>query len=604
MNIKSIVSTLSVTCLTLLLLVLMPMLAAPPTADQAKIEQITSEPKQTQQGDLPDLAVESFIIIPTNPHTFEPATIRVVARNVGPLSVPGRRLYLYIDPPQQPPTRETTPTHRLIVMAIPWPSGDAVSAEYAEFTFDSPGCGHVVYAWVDPLEAIEESDEMNNLHSIPVCVENEPIDPDAYEQDNVCNENNLQQIETNGIAQVRNFNPVGDVDWVRYYVTQGKEYTVTAAGTGEQASPSFEVANSCDLTGGFGGTTSSLTYIARSTGWHYMRLKNHPDQYDPILSTYELTVHESVSGIPPLLESVSPTSSLQNMTETITMLGSSFGFPPTAYLCRYENGQCSQADQCNQLLNTSWLSEQHLLGTVPSGLNIGRYCVRVTNPNGQSHTLANAFNIKAEHELNLPFLLMQPTPTATPVPEPTATLTPVITNGDFESRTLNGWQTGGQLPTSVEQGEPPNTTYAALLGSPKFGVGDRDALPAGPAYIEQQLTVPTSKNPKLTFSYHLISYDVLIGAITGQVWDTLDVTIHINGVKQKPFFRTGNPDGMPSNEIAYNSGWQQAEMDLTAHRGKTITLRFAVWNREYDSSPDGLDLFNTWAYVDKIQIVR
>ena len=99
----------------------------------------------------------------------------------------------------------------------------------------------------------------------------------------------------------------------------------------------------------------------------------------------------------------------------------------------------------------------------------------------------------------------------------------------------------------------------------------------------------------MRFCYRVISYDVILGGATGRLWDSLDVTVD-DQVK----FRTGNTDPYGQGQ-RYDSLWQEASVSLAEYRGRTVRIRFAVWNREYDGN--GLDYYNTWAYVDNVSLV-
>ena len=46
-----------------------------------------------------------------------------------------------------------------------------MTVEYGDFSFPAAGCGHTIYAWVDPLDRIAEVDEVNNLARRDICVE-------------------------------------------------------------------------------------------------------------------------------------------------------------------------------------------------------------------------------------------------------------------------------------------------------------------------------------------------------------------------------------------------------------------------------------------------
>lgn len=628
MKLLRILSTLLLAGLFLMLMLVIAIQAdssqaTPPTAALL----IKSLMAEEESGPMPDLIVESFTLVPANPYTDQPAEMTARVRNIGTADAPGIRLYLYINPEVQPPTSVTTPTVPLIY-GIPVSPGESITLEYANFTFTEPGCQNILYAWVDPLERIDESDEANNLREIPVCVENEVLKvADQYENDNTCDENQTTGIATDGTVQVHNFivppdSEEVDVDWVRFDAMQGRRYTIIAAGTGEDAWPILSLGDSCDLEGSF-GTTSRLSFVARSDGWHYVKVENNNlDGTSVERSYYEFSVREELEGQEPNITAISPPSGVAELETDIVITGTDFIFPPEAEICPYEVGSCSPSYECAQLLNTSWVSYQQLLAIVPPALQPGDYCITVTNPEGQTDVLTNTFTIQPSKNstptptatpgpIHLPLVLRQepppptevltPTPTNTPsaTNTPTATPIPPITNGDFESNNFEGWSSAGQLDQTVTSEDSYTGNFSALLGNPQLGNGAEGNIPAGNAYIEQQVQVPSDGTPQLSFWYNLTSYDVLRGEGSGKLWDSFDVTINGNS---DPVFQAGNPAKvLEANYPRYESYWLQHTIDLSAYAGQTITIRFAAWNREYDGT--GQDYANTWVYVDDVMVI-
>jgi len=138
--------------------------------------------------------------------------------------------------------------------------------------------------------------------------------------------------------------------------------------------------------------------------------------------------------------------------------------------------------------------------------------------------------------------------------------------------------------------------YTALLGQPELGSGTDGNIPAGSAWIQQHIHVPDTPQPRLTFHYRVVSYDASLGS-QGQLWDTLDVLIG-----EELVFRDDRGEGRPpgSQGGRHDTRWQRGDVDLSRWRGQEVVLRFAVWNREYDSN--GMDYYNTWAYLDEVQV--
>ncbi|MCL4830797.1 MAG: IPT/TIG domain-containing protein [Caldilineaceae bacterium] len=388
--------------ITLLLVVVSLLLAAFFRTLEVTADEPISTIDQPAAPTTVDLAVESLVLSPPNPHTTVPATMTVIVRNVGTESVAGRRVYLYIDPVDRPPTKDTPATKEFVVGVV-WPAGDSMTVEYAEFTFTTSGCNHVVYAVVDPLELIAESDETNNRAQVDVCVEPEVpgAGSDTYEPDNECA--TASAIAVDGIPQRHNFSPkgnMGDVDWVKFQVTKDVTYTVTAAGIGAQAWPTISLADSCGgpPPGAF-GTTSRLEIIAPSTGTYYLQIENStpngdPLDYDPFESSYLLKVQSEggIAGPLPAVATINPSRGFNDRNTNMTLTGANFSFPVMVEFCPYQTGICKPTD-CVQLLDASWINSQQLIAIVQANLKPGDYCASVTNDGGRRGFLPRAFTI-------------------------------------------------------------------------------------------------------------------------------------------------------------------------------------------------------------------
>ena len=362
-----------------------------------------------------DLAVTAIQLSPPNPHTTQPVSVTISVQNVGTESAPGRRVYLYIDPVDRPPTA-TTPVTKEFVAALPWPAGDSMTLGYDEFTFTQSGCNHVIYAWVDPLNRLAESDESNNLQQIDVCAEYEVpgSGADAYEADNECHA--AQEIAVDDSGQLRNFAPRGDVDWAKFQVTAGSIYTVTATGLGAEAMPALELTAQCpDSKPPVFGTTTRITFLAPTSGWYYVKAHNDLADGDPFEASYRLQIAQAtINNSQPTIAGIAPVQAANSQETAVVISGNDFRFPNQAELCTYEANACS--NRCQQLRDTRWLNTQQLQAYVPVALDTGPYCVVVTNDDGQRALLPQSFTVL-------------PAPAA-PTPTPTATPNP---NQDFDA---------------------------------------------------------------------------------------------------------------------------------------------------------------------------
>jgi hypothetical protein len=375
---------------------------SPSVALQADSFDLTAAPLQPLE-DLPDLVLDTFTMEPERPQVDQPVTITTQIRNAGTGDAPGWRVNLYVDPPDHPPT-STTPYSKTTLYGITFPPGGTGTVTLSGYTFTEPGCHHVVYAWADPREGIEESDETNNMRVIHLCVD--PATPDvpgedSYEPDDDC-VSEAKTISTDGTPQVRSFVPLTDTDYVKFNVAAAGAYTITAAGTGQDAKPNLELSDSCDFAPPF-GTTTRLAFTAPDAGTYYLKLTNNASNPDPNETTYQLTVQSDAqvtTGDPPIPLGITPISGTNDVNTNVVITGTQFVFPTMAELCRYQGGACTAA--CSQLLNTSWVGPQKLYATVPAidvgadppmPLELGAYCLQLTNPGGKSGALADAFTV-------------------------------------------------------------------------------------------------------------------------------------------------------------------------------------------------------------------
>jgi len=355
------------------------------------------------QTNLPDVAMEALLISNSFPKVGEPVTFTMQIKNVGTQSVIGRRAYLYINPAVQPPTVNISATKELIVAGITWPAGDAMVGEWGNYTFTAPG-DYVVYAWVDPLERIEERNEQNNFKMIQVHVApNGNAPTDAYEPDNDCKE--AKAIPTNGTIQTHRFisdNPK-DNDWVKFQVVKGEVYTMTAQGLGSQADPRFSMWASCDTPPKNFGSTHLLSYTSVKDGFVYLQLEHNLPRYEANQTAYNLTVEgkTATGGNPPKISLIQPNSTFNHTDTLIKVVGSDFNVKSVIELCPFEANQCSRS--CVQMqwqqapaTGDNVNGDKLLHFMIPLDLRPNSYCLAVINPNNQQRgVLAQGLTINA-----------------------------------------------------------------------------------------------------------------------------------------------------------------------------------------------------------------
>lgn len=217
-----------------------------------------------------DLAIQSLTLDPAAPAPGQPTTVTVVIKNMGTTAVvDGFYTYLYIDPPQQPPI-VTTPDTNYVVWFLGLNPGATFTWSYTDYVFDSAGCNHAVYAWVDRDNEVVEDNEANNLSSVSVCVGGEATD--IYEPDNTCAL--ATALATNGSAQDHNFAPAGDLDWYQFTGIGGVEYVIKAGNVGANAEASLSFFPRCTTPPSFGGGLEIRVTLPAS-GTYYIKAVNH-----------------------------------------------------------------------------------------------------------------------------------------------------------------------------------------------------------------------------------------------------------------------------------------------------------------------------------------
>ena len=260
----------------------------------------------------PDLTVE-LSLDPAAPGVGEAATLTVIYRNIGTTASGPATLHAYKDPAEQPPSGGTTPNLNLGLAQIPALSASGSgSVQKTGITFDSVGCTHVIYVWIDRGNTVTEGDETNNLIALPVCV-GVTCQADSYETDNLCSAAGWL-IE--GGAQARSLcHPTEatqpDSDWIKFTAFAGVTYTVQTANRGVHAQPKVQVYNQC------GGSAlaeqaNSLTWQAPTSGVYYANVSPAGAVLGP-LSAYSLTL-SSTTGLSDAFEPDNRCSDARDIT--------------------------------------------------------------------------------------------------------------------------------------------------------------------------------------------------------------------------------------------------------------------------------------------------
>jgi hypothetical protein len=170
---------------------------------------------------------------------------------------------------------------------------------------------------------------------------------------------------------------------------------------------------------------------------------------------------------------------------------------------------------------------------------------------------------------------------------------PPLTNGGFETGSLNPWSgagPGGPMVARVVANPSPGCfsgSFAARLGTP--GKLPDNTIPVGEVSFEQRFHVPPGSS-QLIFNYWVYSYDIIQGSTTNRYYDRFEVAI--DGA---PVLSSGNPAGTTNGQTLWQSGCQTKSINISSFAGKNMTLKFSVYNLVFPS-------YNTWAFVDNVRV--
>ncbi len=347
------------------------------------------------QAPLPDVAVESLLVNDLFPVVDQEITITVQIRNTGAVEVTGRRMYLYIDPPVPFPFNSSVVTEPMIIHGEKWPSGDAEIAQLGGMTFTVGQ--HVIYAWVDPLQRITETNEANNLQKLEFTVTDWQIPWDSAEPNNDCLQ--AKDFAADGVARQYHFTE-NDVDWFKFPTVAGQVYQVSVMGIGAQAYPRFKQWTNCDKPDSFGEAKNfNDKYKATANGFAYLEVNNRV--VTDTDTAYQLMVKpiadlvgpKSSRQIPlessPRITAVEPSTFDNEVDTPITIQGEQFAAQSQFALCPAQNNSC--AVDCPQQVRwrpTSFNGDnqngdKRLEAIIPKDLPPGNYCLQVTNFNNK-----------------------------------------------------------------------------------------------------------------------------------------------------------------------------------------------------------------------------
>jgi hypothetical protein len=250
----------------------------------------------------PDLTVE-IQVIPAVPNPGEQAVVRMTFRNRGTATSANATFYFYVNPAQRPPVQGTAPSY--LSGVPPLPPGGSFQFDLT-VTFDSVGCDHEVFAWVDRDNLVSDADRSNNLVGLPLCV-GVQCEVDAFESDD--NAENAGWLQVGGV-QPRSFcrdasgglSTVGDQDWVKFTAFAGLTYTLSSGAPGLHADPRITLWSS-GVQQALAGPGGQVVWQPPASGVYYAQVRNSDDtEGSGPLSGYTL----ALSAVPAVTDAFEP----------------------------------------------------------------------------------------------------------------------------------------------------------------------------------------------------------------------------------------------------------------------------------------------------------
>ncbi|MEM7125465.1 MAG: CARDB domain-containing protein [Chloroflexota bacterium] len=413
--------------------------------------------------DGPDLMVESIRLNPPPPYPPNAVVnITPIIKNIGNQDAAQVRIYLYVQPLDNPPDAETEITSK-VFFDLPLAAGgtfDGWTRTDQPVTEAEP----LICAWVDPQDNVAEADEENNLFCIngqqgtgtptrtptpepdtptatpepttPVPETPTPETPDPYEPDDPCAD--ASTFIPNEAAQRRNFastDGTDDEDWIKFEVTKGMVYTIEVkpdSDSGTTVAPIVNLGNNDANCSRTLAATSKLVFEATDDKTVYAVISKPSEGEEQTNTSYLLTIAQS-SG---------------NGCYTLSLGYTGNGNTPTVLPSNSStcvNGQYRSGEVVSLIASPSkgwqvsgWSGTDNDGTIVPTN--------RLTMPDAD-HSVRVTYAIGS---VMVPFLPSFPTSTYTPTFTPTSTPTPTATPTPTPTFTpVLEWQPVGPGPLVV-----------------------------------------------------------------------------------------------------------------------------------------------------------
>lgn len=173
-----------------------------------------------------------------------------------------------------------------------------------------------------------------------------------------------------------------------------------------------------------------------------------------------------------------------------------------------------------------------------------------------------------------------------------------ISNGSFENN-LKYWKGEGDVRVISVLGPlaPQDGSYMAIISTGLGSINDSNS------YVLQKFKVPLDANT-LSFMYDVVSEEPM--EYVGTEYDDKfqasiideegnEKVIGKETVNTSQWNKISGIDFYGGDDTTYHTGWKSVNFDISKYRGKTITIKFHVWDK-------GDSLYDTAALIDKVEV--
>lgn len=241
-----------------------------------------------------DIVVSSIEFNPPYPQAGEPLEITTLVTNIGSENGAAGRIYLYVDPMDDPTTTPISFTHQTYSTLSTAPGGEA-GFTLVNYVFEEDGC-YQIWVQVDVDDELAEINEDNNWTG-PITLS---VGEGCVIVDNDdCG--NPYELIVGADPQLHDLHQSNDADYFRVFLEAGKTYYAVAErdpGTaGDDVNLNLTMVPEDECESGSFGAASELRFTVFETAYYMLRTKHISDRYGPN-TNYTISIEESDESEP------------------------------------------------------------------------------------------------------------------------------------------------------------------------------------------------------------------------------------------------------------------------------------------------------------------